>query len=148
MAEQDDNALVTIHLDEPRQYRDRETMAVSVIGPGAVNVPRSTALRWNIPDAKNAPLAEPWAGYGGVDEVVARLPGLSPSERQRVRAYETERGTRQGVLKALDALQATSAPGATGAGIPTAGAPQPRTAASDAGSAIVGKTSGGATAQT
>lgn len=46
MADQDD--LVTIHLDEPRQYRDRESYIVKVIGPGNVKVPRETAKHWGI----------------------------------------------------------------------------------------------------
>lgn len=47
MAEKDDE-LVTIHLDEARQYRDRETWLVTMIGPGKATVRRATAERWGI----------------------------------------------------------------------------------------------------
>jgi len=111
MAEQDPNALVTIQLDAPRQYRDRESYIVTTIGPGSAVVRRATAIRWGFNDAEDAPLAEPWPNYGSVDEVVARLPSLSPTDRARVRAYETERGTRKGVLNALDTMEDEQAAG-------------------------------------
>lgn len=47
MADQQDD-LVTIHLDEPRQYRDRETWVVTELPKGNVKVPRSVAKRWGI----------------------------------------------------------------------------------------------------
>jgi hypothetical protein len=52
MAEKDE--LVTIHLDEARQYRDRETWRVETIGPGDVRVPRATALRWGLTPVSEA----------------------------------------------------------------------------------------------
>lgn len=47
MAEKD-NELVTIHLDEARQYRDKESWLVTTIGPGNVKVRRETAQKWGL----------------------------------------------------------------------------------------------------
>lgn len=101
MAEQQDD-LVTIHLDEPRQYRDRETYLVHTIGPGQATVPRSTAERWGF-DGDDAPLAEPWEGYNAlpVGDVVDRLPTLTDDQRAAVLAYERKHKKRDGIIRPL-----------------------------------------------
>lgn len=101
-----DETLVTINLDAPRPYRDRETMQVTTIGPGEATVPRYVAQRWGI-EEQDAPLAEPWEGYADlpVDEVRQRLRPLTLEEREAVRAYESATRQRKGVLNALNALE-------------------------------------------
>lgn len=108
MAEERDETLVTINLDAPRQYRDRETMIVRTLEMGSHSVPRYVAERWGFTDAEDAPQAEPMADYGDltVEEIKQRLGGLTQVERETLRAYEEAQARpRKGVLSALDAQE-------------------------------------------
>lgn len=49
-----DETLVTVHLDQARQYRDLETYIVKTVGPGRAEVPAYMAKKWGIKSTSEA----------------------------------------------------------------------------------------------
>ncbi len=103
MAEERDNTPVTVQLDAPRQYRDRETMQVITLSKGEATIPRYVADRWGL-DSERAEPDEPIPGFGalGAQEAITAIEGLNSSQREAVRSYEAETKNRKSVLNALD----------------------------------------------
>ncbi len=103
MAEERDNTPVTVQLDAPRQYRDRETMQVITLPKGEAKIPRYVADRWGL-DSERAEPDEPIAGYGDMSaqEAISAIEGLNGSQREAVRSYEASTKKRKCVQYALD----------------------------------------------